>query len=82
MKQHPPLIPPGGFSAGNLSTTRKLAQIQKNIRELEGTCLELLSHPDATPEQLMEAQTCLVVINKKYREVVHKMIEKGYRHGR
>ena len=40
-----------------------------NIRAFRATCLELLAHPDTTPEQLCEVHMKLVEVMKQYREM-------------
>jgi hypothetical protein len=52
-----------------------------NIRAFRATCLELLAHPDITPEQLYEVHMKLVAVMEKYREMrakVEAVRPKGY----
>lgn len=52
-------------------------QIQENRRSLDRNAIELLTHPDATPEQIQQAREILMHVRATSQDAINIAFEKG-----
>ena len=51
----------------------------KQVKALQDTALQLLAHPDVTPEQLVAVHRTMVSVMQQHREIVPKVRAKWSR---
>jgi hypothetical protein len=59
---------------------RKYSAVKAKVAEIEQLLLELIRHPDATPDMLLEAQQSYRRISTRLREVRGHLLDKGVLH--
>jgi hypothetical protein len=56
-----------------LRIRRQVLELQRKLDALRDDCIQLLSHPEATHEQIMQAKAVLVDTQKRITEVNAKL---------
>jgi UV DNA damage repair endonuclease len=57
----------------NKSITARVYEMQFKLIKLSDDCVKLISHPDATDEQVAEARRCMVDVGKRIKDVNERL---------